>query len=597
MSDSALPIDLFFDLARDLLCIVDAEGRFVRVNPAFQQVLGYAPDDLLGQFAFDLLHPDDRESTLAVLNEQTQDGAEIRDFINRYRHHQGHYVWISWNSRPAANGYIYAQGRDITPTMDYQQALEDYAQQVSTIFERISDAVFALDTDWRFTYMNARAGEILQRNHRELIGKNVWAEFPEAVNLAFYAHYQQAVQSQQKATFQEYFPPLDIWFEVRVFPSPEGLSVFFQDITERVRNEERLRHGEAQYRLLIDNFPNGIVALFDRDLRYTFVGGSEFAPEGPGPEAWIGKRLDELFPSEIAQRDLPKLEAALRGEATTSDVAYAGRHHRVFTLPIKDDTGQIIGGMVMTQDTTQQHLNQQNALKLEQESARRVVLRRFMQDVAHEFRTPLARINTTAYRMLRSDDPAERETYHQRIESLVGAIAHLVDELNEITHLDTQPEFDLYLYDLRAILRASVDELADSAQARDIRVTLNCPTAACHISGDADRLQTALHNLLENALQYTPPGGQVWATVAEQDDHYLLTVRDNGPGITAEHLPYIFERFYRSDIAHSTPGFGLGLPIAKAIIEGHGGKIRAEDAREGGACFYVTLPQAASGET
>ena len=104
------------------------------------------------------------------------------------------------------------------------------------ILESITDAFFALDSEWRFTYLNAQAELLLGRTQAELLGRNVWAEFPAAVEAAFYREYHRAVADRVSVTFEEYYPPpLDAWFEVRAYPSDDGLSVFFQSANERKR--------------------------------------------------------------------------------------------------------------------------------------------------------------------------------------------------------------------------------------------------------------------------------------------------------------------------------------------------------------------------
>lgn len=109
------------------------------------------------------------------------------------------------------------------------------------VLERITDAFFALDVEWRFTYINQEAEQLLERPNEQLLGKSLWEEFPEAVGSTFYREYHRAMAEQVKVVFEEYYPPLDTYFGVRAYPSEEGLSIYFQDISGRKRVEEELR--------------------------------------------------------------------------------------------------------------------------------------------------------------------------------------------------------------------------------------------------------------------------------------------------------------------------------------------------------------------
>jgi len=128
-----------------------------------------------------------------------------------------------------------------------ERALAREAEATARILESITDAFFTLDRRWRFTYVNPQAERVLFRRQAELLGRDVWDEFPEAVGSTFEREYRRAVDGQVSVTFEEAYPPLDTWFEVRAYPSPDGLSVFFQDVSERRALEsERERLAERE---------------------------------------------------------------------------------------------------------------------------------------------------------------------------------------------------------------------------------------------------------------------------------------------------------------------------------------------------------------
>jgi len=124
-------------------------------------------------------------------------------------------------------------------------------ERIENILERVDDAFFAVDSDWNFTYFNNRAEQLLGRDREEVLGENIWDLFDEAVDLDFYDKYHHAMDTQQAVSFEEYFPPLDMWFEVSAYPSDDGLSVYFTDVTERKEYIKALSALHEQTRKLV----------------------------------------------------------------------------------------------------------------------------------------------------------------------------------------------------------------------------------------------------------------------------------------------------------------------------------------------------------
>src|SRR3972149_11232902 len=122
--------------------------------------------------------------------------------------------------------------------------------QIESLLERVSDGFVAFDAQLNYTYVNARGGELLGRKPAELIGKNYWTEYPEAKGTPFANAYLRGLETQEPLVLEDYYAPFDRWFENRVYPSKDGLSIFFTDITERKRAEEMLRESEEKYRAL-----------------------------------------------------------------------------------------------------------------------------------------------------------------------------------------------------------------------------------------------------------------------------------------------------------------------------------------------------------
>ncbi|MGH1392963.1 MAG: GAF domain-containing protein [Trichormus sp.] len=135
---------------------------------------------------------------------------------------------------------------------------EVVSHHISNILESITDGFFALDQRWRFTYVNSQAAKLLQRNQTELLGKNIWETFPEVSNTSFEREYHRAITEQTSIEFEEFYPPLDKWFALHAYPSKNGLSVYFQDITEKHRTASALQESEQRWQLAVQGNNDGI---------------------------------------------------------------------------------------------------------------------------------------------------------------------------------------------------------------------------------------------------------------------------------------------------------------------------------------------------
>jgi heavy metal sensor kinase len=219
--------------------------------------------------------------------------------------------------------------------------------------------------------------------------------------------------------------------------------------------------------------------------------------------------------------------------------------------------------------------------------------RRFTADAAHELRTPLAVIHNAAEVALSS--PREVEEYRRFLEDIL-------EEEERLKRLSEQLLFlcreDAMLMPqvrqptrLDAIVRQAAEPMSELAAANGLTLSLTT-LSPCSISGDPDGLRRMMFNLLDNAIKYTPAGGSVQVECEALGEFARLTVADTGIGIPSNHIPHIFERFYRVDPARSRDagGIGLGLAICRVIVENHGGTIRLESTEGQGTKVVVTFP-------
>lgn len=223
--------------------------------------------------------------------------------------------------------------------------------------------------------------------------------------------------------------------------------------------------------------------------------------------------------------------------------------------------------------------------------------RQLIGDVSHELRTPLTAIKGSMEGLMDGLLPATDETY-QQIHQETDRLNRLVDDLQELSRVESGAyELDLRPTSLAALLETLAKRFRQQFETRRVGLELNLPADLPPVLADEHRILQVLTNLTANALQYTPGGGTVTISAARTNGTVRITVRDTGAGIAPEHLSHLFDRFYRVDKSRSRAaggGSGIGLTIAKYLVEAHGGRIWVESDGIGkGSAFLFTLDMAA----
>jgi signal transduction histidine kinase len=220
--------------------------------------------------------------------------------------------------------------------------------------------------------------------------------------------------------------------------------------------------------------------------------------------------------------------------------------------------------------------------------------RRLIGDVSHELRTPLTAIKGSMEGLMDGVLPATDETY-QQIHAEADRLNRLVDDLQELSRVEARAyQLDIRSLDVSALIQTVTKRLAPHFESKQISLDLELASNLPHILADEDRAVQILTNLTGNALQYTPESGRIIISAKRFNSEVQISINDTGIGIPPEHLSNIFDRFYRVDKSRSRQsggGSGIGLTIARSLIEAHGGRIWVESAGQGeGSTFTFTLP-------
>ncbi|UBF28470.1 PAS domain S-box protein [Kovacikia minuta CCNUW1] len=344
--------------AIDIIAILDEKGIFRYCSPSTERVLGYKIKEVVGRPATDFVHPEDTALILKVLQEAIQHPQISQPSAEyRVRHRNG--SWCSFEAvatslldDSAIRGVV-INCHDITERKQAEGALLSANRQIVNILESITDAFMSLDTQWRFTYLNQRAAQIFQRSQEELLGQQLWEAFPEVRGSTFERQYYQAIEKQESITFEEFYPSLNTWFEVRVFPSFEGLSIFLLDITERRESQAEL----LEMSTALGNAVEGIARL-DTSSRYIALNRAYASALGYQQQEMMGMSWHLTFHPE----DISTLETAYqlmltegKAEAEVRMLRKDGSaiYHEVVMVAAYDWHDRLIGHHCFTKDITE----------------------------------------------------------------------------------------------------------------------------------------------------------------------------------------------------------------------------------------------------
>jgi PAS domain S-box-containing protein len=292
------------------------------------------------------------------------------------------YLYIRYlDGEKETTSFIAKQERDIFSIIKYRKQFENLkiekakvekklTSQLETTLHNISDGFVSLDTNWCYTYINKKAAEFLGKSPESLIGKHIWTEFPDGVNRSFYKIYHEAVETQKTIYSVDYYEPMDKWFENRVYPSSEGLTIYFTDITEQKKAEITVKESENHVRTILETEPECIKQLNRKgELLYMNPAGLEMI-EAENFEMVDGQSVLNLVNSEYKEAFKKQIEDVFQGESSKLIFELTGlkgtkRWMETHAVPFKITKGKIISLLAVTRDITEQRKAEEQIVKNE----------------------------------------------------------------------------------------------------------------------------------------------------------------------------------------------------------------------------------------
>jgi PAS domain S-box-containing protein len=497
------------------------------------------------------------------------------------------------------------------------QSTERERRAKHALLESTGEGIYGIDPQGRCTFLNRAGARLLGYRPEEVLGRDLYAlahQPPrEDAPPTRESPLQSALRSGRGVRVEDAtlwrsdgtsFPAIYSSYPLVEDGEIRGVVVSFADITERKRVETALRESEQRFRLLYDDNPSMYLIL---DSEGRFVSTNRYAEERLGYEE--GELIGQPALTTVHPPDggvfLRHFFATLRNapHVQRTEVRRVRKDGTVFWVQETARAAQDLTGtpvvLTICEDITALREAEEERARLllrEQETrtaAEEAVLARdeVLGLVTHDLRNPLGTISMAASMLLDVPLPdRDRERHLNVIRRSAERMNRLIQDLLDATRmergklpLDTEP------LPVPSLVQEAYETLAPLAAEKGVRLCTSVPERLPKIRGDRDRILQVVSNLVGNALKFTGEGGEVSLSAERTDGAVVFTVRDTGPGIAPEHLEHLFDRFWQADgTAHL--GAGLGLTIARGIVEAHEGEIRVESAEGEGSAFHFTIP-------
>lgn len=616
----------------DVVAVITAEGELSYLSESAAQLFGYPYGSHLDATMMDFVHPDDRArvlDALAVALRTTERHTSVELRVGRADGTWRDLELVATNciDDPAVNGIV-CNLRDITDLRGAQNAVTANARRSEAMLANLSDLVSVIDAGGNMTYLSPATRRLLGRRAADRHGASIFD----------YVHPDDAERAADQLTHALANPGLLAPFETRVLhddgtyrtfevrannllddPAVKGIIVNSRDITERVNAETALHDSERLYRTIVETADEGIW-MIDANAVTTFANPRMAQMHGTTSDAMIGRHVFEFMGDEGRQVTKHYLERRRAGIAEHHDFKFVRSDGSTYwatmsASPLIDQDGTYQGAIALVTDVTQRrqaeaalrevelerrrHEAERERLRLEaelQQTRRLESLGRLAAGVAHDFNNLVGVILNYAAAAAKRLDPTDP------VANDVGHIHHAAEQAAGVTRKlltfgradPVNPE----IVDLNELVD-SVTQLVDRSFGERITIATQLAAGGCHIYADRGQIEQLLMNLLVNARDALPSGGTITVTTQRSTDPALpapdstgcdtvLTVADDGIGMSPDVVVRAFEPFFTTKPAES--GTGLGLATVHAIVTRAQGHVSINSEVAVGTTVRVRLP-------
>lgn len=498
---------------------------------------------------------------------------------------------------------VFGSCQDINAQKLNALAVTQILHEKDTILESIGDAFFAVDQDLRITYWNRMAETVLGKSRAEVMDRHLYEVYQDDFDDNYHYHLNAAFAEQKSQRFEMHLASLDLWHEVSVYPSYQGLSVYVKDITYRKQAEKDIRESNERYHLAA-KATNDII--WDWDLTNNlFVRNADNVERMLGYPPEISQSADfnwlQLIHAEDADRIQQKIFSMIENTETfymddeyrvrKADGSYAYVYERAYIL--RDETGKAIRVIGSTEDVSKMKENELQLKKRADELAvSNLELEQFAFVASHDLQEPLRMITSFLTQLEKKydgvlDDKAKQYIYF----AVDGAkrMRQIILDLLEYSRVGRSETVEEEI-NMNELLNEVTLLLQKKVKEKQAIIRIDPLPVICSYKSP---VRQVFQNLVSNALKYSKKEiqPQIHIGVKDHADYWQFFVADNGIGIHPDYFEKVFILFQRLHPNSEYSGTGMGLTISKKITESMGGKIWLESAEGEGTTFYVQIPK------
>jgi PAS domain S-box-containing protein len=589
---------------------IDPDGKTADLNDAMCALLGRQREEVIGRPAREFFVAED----LPILDralEQRRRG-ERGGYEARLQQPDGSQRLCHNNATPLLDTAGRRTGSvGLWTDLSARQATERALRTYELVIRAMPDPVSVVDEDLRYRIVNEAWCRSTGITPAQAIGRSMAEVLGDRLSAARWQALRDCIEQQRTTVLRAPVPApglQDRIFETRYHPYRDAatglrcVALLSRDVTDEEHATRAMRESEAQQRALLEAFP-GHIAAIDSDYRFTFVNARYAALLDRPPEDIVGRSVREVLGEDRYRLTQHEVDRALSGVSVRIERHFAPQPGRPgldlevthVPGPPQADGRRICYGFGIDVTARRQAEGALIAARDEAERANRAKSQ-FLAQMSHELRTPLNAI--IGFAQLLQTDPelglGERE--HGHLREIVGGGRHLLSLINELLDFGRIDSGHLVVEDVPVPLAALFDEclglVRGLAVQRGLRL-LPAPETGVRakLRGDRMRVKQVLLNLLGNAVKYNRPGGEIELACRRTGDFWRIEVRDGGHGLSAAQCARLFQPFERLDAAGSgIEGTGIGLALARRLVEAMGGEIGVDSTPGVGSRFWCTLP-------